>query len=225
MSQLKRRARQPAQKAERRHDILAEARALLARQGWRDLTMAGLAGRLGLAKGTLYLYFPTKEALFVAVLRQELTAFFEAVDGRLAALGHRGDGRAIASLLSGEAAARPLLRRLLVLLHGVLEENVGLAEVRAFKRFLLERVQASGAALEGALPRLAPGGGPTLLLRLHALVIGAQAMADPAPVVRRALRDEALAVFDVDFEPFLGSTLAALLAGMLRPPAEEKGTP
>lgn len=209
------RARRPEQKEERRRAILDAARAHVDEVAWGDLTMAAIAGRLGLAKGTLYLYFRTKEALFIAILREELAAFFDALETRLAPCSPRE----VAAQVAREVAARPLLRRLLVLLHGVLEENVGLAEIRAFKRFLLERVTSAGARLEAATPGLAAGRGAELLLRLHALVIGSQAMADPAPVVRRALKDESLAVFDIAFEPFLGSTLADLFVGMLRPPS------
>lgn len=82
---------------------------------------------------------------------------------------------------------------------------------------------ATGARLEAALPRLGPGGGARPLMRQHALVIGAQHMADPAPVVRRVLRDEALATLAVDFEPFLGSTLADLVAGMTHPARAGRG--
>jgi AcrR family transcriptional regulator len=214
MGQSTGRARRPEQKAERRQQILAAARDLLGEVPYGELRMAGLAGRLGLAKGTPYLYFATKESLFIALLEEELSAWFDQVDGALAG-GGPGPAR-LPGMLSRTVAGRPLLRRLLVLLHGVLEENVGLAEARAFKRFLLARVTFTGSRLEAALPGLGSGGGARLLLRLHALVIGAQSMSDASPVVRRVLRDEALSVLDVDFEPFLGSALADLLAGATR---------
>ena len=45
--------------------------------------MSDLAGDLGLSKGALYLYFPTKEALFLEVLRADLGAWFDAIEGAL----------------------------------------------------------------------------------------------------------------------------------------------
>jgi hypothetical protein len=109
--------------------------------------------------------------------------------------------------------ARPLLRRLLALLHGTLEENLALPEVVAFKRFLRDGVRAAGAALEAALPGLRRGGGAAAVLRLHALTIGIQSMTSPSPVVRAALAEPDLALFDLEFEPLLEAALADLLAG------------
>jgi AcrR family transcriptional regulator len=212
------RARQPEQKEERRRAILSAARGLLAERPWDQLRMAAVAGRLGLAKGTLYLYFPTKEALFLAVLREELDAWFGEAAAALRP-PRRGDpARALARALAGTIAARPLLRRLLALLHGVLEGNLPLAAIRAFKRALLAQVVDGGARLEAALPGLRRGHGALALLRLHALVIGVQSMTDASPVARQALRDPALALFDLAFEPTLAGALADLLAGMQRDP-------
>ena len=63
-------ARAPAVKAprgDRRGDIVAAARRLFERQGYDDTTMIDIAQALDLAEGTLYLYFPSKRELVVAV--------------------------------------------------------------------------------------------------------------------------------------------------------------
>jgi AcrR family transcriptional regulator len=52
---------------ERRRVILAAARDVLQDKDYHDLTMEDVARRAGVAKGTLYLYFPAKEDLFRAV--------------------------------------------------------------------------------------------------------------------------------------------------------------
>jgi len=40
-------------------------------EGYADASMSEIAARVGGSKGTLYNYFPSKEALFVAFMRQE----------------------------------------------------------------------------------------------------------------------------------------------------------
>jgi len=67
-----RRAYRPEEKASRRQSILVGALQLLRETAYPDLRMTDLAQRLGLGKGTLYLYFPTKESLFLAVLQAVL---------------------------------------------------------------------------------------------------------------------------------------------------------
>lgn len=50
-------------------DLIQAATAVFLEQGYRRTQMADVAARLGVAKGTLYLYVESKEALFDAVLR------------------------------------------------------------------------------------------------------------------------------------------------------------
>jgi len=62
--------RDPRQaRAERILDVAAE---LLERWGYRRLTMDDLAEAAGIGKGTIYLHWKTREALFSAVMRREL---------------------------------------------------------------------------------------------------------------------------------------------------------
>ncbi|MGH9055267.1 MAG: TetR/AcrR family transcriptional regulator [Acidimicrobiales bacterium] len=56
-----------ATKGERRADILTAALACFARTGYYDTTMAEVAKMAEVSKGTPYLYFPSKEALFLAL--------------------------------------------------------------------------------------------------------------------------------------------------------------
>jgi AcrR family transcriptional regulator len=60
-------AREPTDRREvRRTAIVETAARLFAEHGYADCEMDRLAGELGIAKGTLYLYFKSKEELFLA---------------------------------------------------------------------------------------------------------------------------------------------------------------
>ncbi len=209
----KRRAMSSGQKAQRRQAILDMAWAEFAERPYAAILMADVAAAAGLAKGTLYLYFPTKEALFLAVLEAQLGAWFDAVDAGLEA-GGVATAATVADLFCATLAARPGLARLLALLHGVLEANVDRATALAFKRFLLARVTATGGRLESALPRLGPGQGAQALLWTHALVIGLGSMTDPPPLIREVQALPELALFDFAFGAALATTLRLLLRGM-----------
>ena len=60
----------------RRRRILEAARRILARNGYRDVSLDDVARHAGVAKGTLYLYFKDKSAPLEAVF-QDLTARLE----------------------------------------------------------------------------------------------------------------------------------------------------
>lgn len=57
----------PGVSEERRHAMLAVARALFLEQGYARTSMSAVAARIGGSKTTLWTYFPSKEALFLAV--------------------------------------------------------------------------------------------------------------------------------------------------------------
>jgi AcrR family transcriptional regulator len=59
-----------ATRAQRREDILASAARVFAERGYPGTEMQALADAAGVAKGTLYLYFASKEALFLAAVDQ-----------------------------------------------------------------------------------------------------------------------------------------------------------
>ncbi|HWB04022.1 MAG TPA: helix-turn-helix domain-containing protein [Verrucomicrobiales bacterium] len=56
--------RREREKQERRAAIMAAAEQVIVRQGFTEASIDGIAREAGLAAGTVYLYFPNKEALF-----------------------------------------------------------------------------------------------------------------------------------------------------------------
>ena len=103
------RAYRPEEKEIRRQAILAGALQMFRETPFPDLHMIDLAQRLGLGKGTLYLYFPTKEALFLAVLQAEMGAWFQAAARVLDDTPAGADPAAVARELVRELVAHPLL--------------------------------------------------------------------------------------------------------------------
>lgn len=56
----------------RHAEILAAARKVFAEKGFREATLDQIATEAGIAKGTLYLYFESKEEIFWAAVRERL---------------------------------------------------------------------------------------------------------------------------------------------------------
>jgi AcrR family transcriptional regulator len=208
----RRRAVSDDMKDRRRREILGAAVRLLERQPYETITMSAVAAAAGVAKGTTYLYFPTREALFLALLAEHYDSWFDALDARCAVPAQRAEEWA--GWAARELAARPLFLRLVAVLHAVLETNVPVDDVIAFKRTLVDRVGRSGAILERVLS-LPPGGGARLLLWLQAVVPGLAQMAAPPAPLHAALRaDPVLAGFLIDFTTELHALLATVVRGM-----------
>ena len=64
-------------KEERRASIVEHARAWIAQRSFDEIHLDDLARELDLVKGTLYLYFPTKQDLFASILVEEMEAWWE----------------------------------------------------------------------------------------------------------------------------------------------------
>jgi TetR/AcrR family transcriptional regulator, cholesterol catabolism regulator len=231
-----RRARKEEQKEERRQDIIDAAWLLFQETSYGAVTMAQVAERAGLAKGTLYLYFTTKEELFLAVIDQELGKWFDHVDTLLEPLDARGldverawSGRArgdgepwvdvavrIASLLSESLVERDAMTRLLTILHGILEQNVSYEAALRFQLSLLSHCRCTGTLLERCLPFLASGEGIRVLIRMYSLVIGLRQVCDPAPITREIRSRPDMATFRIDFGEELKISIGLLLSGSQR---------
>jgi AcrR family transcriptional regulator len=211
----RRRAVKDDQKEARRQMILAVAWQQFQETAYHAVTMNSVAEQAGLAKGTVYLYFNTKEELFLALQEQQLQAWFDDIDMRLQAAAERTTTiPTIVDLLSSSLEQRQGLTRLLAILHTILEHNIERDTAIRFKRMLLTHVARTGALLEQCLPFLESGQGAQLLIRIHALVIGLQHLADPAPIVRDVLREHDLQIFNIDFGNEFARTIRALLYGL-----------
>ncbi|MDR0690019.1 MAG: TetR/AcrR family transcriptional regulator [Spirochaetaceae bacterium] len=75
--------RKEREKAERRALIMGCAKELILEHGAEAVSMMDIAKRAELSKATLYLYFPSKEALFEDLLWEEGARFIEYVRSRM----------------------------------------------------------------------------------------------------------------------------------------------
>lgn len=60
----------------RKKEILEAALALFAEKDFHEVTVDEIAERVGLSKGTLYLYFENKESLFFSIIQEKTDALF-----------------------------------------------------------------------------------------------------------------------------------------------------
>lgn len=217
---LKQRARNEEDKQARRAAILEVAAHLLGRardggdepKGFANITMADVARKCGLAKGTLYLYFKSKEELFLAALEEHLAGWFDELVHRLES-AEEWNADAFAAMVARSLAERETLTDLMSILHGVLERNIDPETALAFKQMLRSKLVAGGEVVQSIL-HLPPGSGTRLLVRIHALVVGLRPMADPSPTVASVLAREDLALLRIDFESELAAAIADSIFAM-----------
>lgn len=68
------------QRQERETLILQVAEEVLLEKGYHEASVDEIAARVGIAKGTVYLHFPSKEDLVVAIFSRDMQSFLQRID-------------------------------------------------------------------------------------------------------------------------------------------------
>jgi AcrR family transcriptional regulator len=193
--QIRRKRKQEA----RRSDIIGAALRLFAAKGFAATRLDDVAEAAGIAKGTIYLYFETKEELFRDVVRQELLPTLNRFEETVAA--HQGPTAdlfrlllaGLARLIDSDAGAIP---KLVVCEAGNFPEIARFYadEVVGRGQLLLERILQRGVErgefrpvdAETILPSFI---GPVLLMLLwrHSIGRHAERQFDPEAVLATQL--------------------------------------
>jgi AcrR family transcriptional regulator len=206
-------ARNAEDKAERRAELLKAAATLFETVPYTKITMAEVAERAGLSKGTVYLYFESKEEVFLALLEDLLFGWHDALDRRIdAARGELSTDELLLIIAEVSFGQRPTLSRLIAIVSGVLEHNVSFEAAARYKRRLWTHMVRTGAKLEARWPHFRPSEGFQFLGHLALFIIGGRQLVDIAPVVSRVIDEYDLKGFRFDFD----SELYALIQNHLR---------
>lgn len=176
---IRQRAVQAEDKQERHDAILDAAERLLLRSPERAANVADVADEAGLAKGTVYLYFPSKEELLLALHERNVDGFF----GALTALVEGAGPVAIDDMMPltrSYMVEPPLFLPLASRCFALMAQGVPTEAAAAFRQRMSDRLLRAGAGLERHFPRLQPGEGVQLLRHSYALIIGLWQMSDAA---------------------------------------------
>ena len=107
---INQRARSLEQKALRRRAVLQVAETYLIEVGYEAFSMSKLAKKIGLAKGTLYLYFQTREELFLTLYDQSLIQWSQTfIDELSDSMTSKAYSQKLFSTASADGTLRPAL--------------------------------------------------------------------------------------------------------------------
>ena len=186
MAENRKRARSDAEKEARRAAILDAARGMIDESGFDGVTMAGLARRVGVSTGTLYLYVRTKEELFLAL-------FVEAMASVTARVEAEATRDTLVDVMTRATVEEPLYLALLARLAAAIEANVADEPLFAAKRRLWgygARTAAKIAELYGIEIEMA-GSAEPVLIGLPMARIGEAKLVMTDELIKAALKGRA----------------------------------
>ncbi|GGE85579.1 TetR family transcriptional regulator [Sphingomonas prati] len=160
-------------KDDRRRLILATAARLFLEGDGTLPSAARIAAACDLAKGTIYLYFNTKGAIFATLQTDGWRGLRDAVDRVTATVTATPDAM-VAAIIAGlvdHLRRHPELLSLDALGHGVIEPNMVVGELAAFKARQMAMLAVAADRLDHVLA-LPAGKGLKMLLRSYALIRG-----------------------------------------------------
>ena len=218
----KQRATNSEDKQAKRQVILTAALQIFRRTSYNEVTMSAIAERSKLAKGTLFLYFPTKEELFLALMEDQMIEWFDTVDTELDSL-EENSIPAVAALFADSLSERAEFTRLLAIHSTIIEQNVSYEAIFKHKQLILQRLAGTGARLEASLPFLKKGQGAHSILQCQAMVVGLWHLSDPSPIAANVIEKEGLTAFKLNFIFEFKTMLTSLLHGIERQSQQSKG--
>ena len=166
---INQRARSLEQKALRRRVVLQVAETYLLEVGYEAFSMSKLAKKIGLAKGTLYLYFQTREELFLTLYDQSLIRWSQTfIDELSDSMTSKAYSQKLFSTASADGTFLPLLIRL----ENMIEHNVAIPRLISSKQVFILQVEALAKVTAISL-RLSEAQAIEVVKTMGVLLIGA----------------------------------------------------
>ncbi len=207
----------------RRQAILDAAERLFVRHPDRMANVAEVAEAARLAKGTVYLYFPSKEEMLLALHERQVAQFFARLMARLMRPG-TVDFDDIFPITRKHLIRRPGYLALTSRCFGLMDREIPVGAAIAFKARIAATLTAAGAELERhfGLPN---GEGVTVLLHSYGLIVGLWQLLHPNERFGKALDSPALRALKRDYEREIETALRSLWSGTLQTLAQDARAP
>jgi len=203
-------------KAERGQEILDAVEALYLKHPDRMPSVAEVAAKAGVAKGTVYLYFPSKEEMLLALHERHVQRFFAELGKKLREPGPL-DFDDIFPITREHMIRVPGYLALTSRCFGMMDREIAIETAVAFKARVAQILMVAGAGLERHFKALRPGGGLLLLMHSYALIVGLWQLVHPNERFGKAMARPEVKILMLDYEREVEAALRALWTGEMNP--------
>jgi AcrR family transcriptional regulator len=208
------RARSPVQQERRRRQILAAARELFRDLAYEEVSLNGIARAAGLSKSSVYLYYQTREEIFLDIYLDSFRRWVGDVVAAWAELAPGAGPRELVAAWVDAFWADGGMVSLQSLVATSLERNVSDHKLGDCLRMKLDQIGRLHQALARFFPALAAG--DTATLTIHAFTLCGQFSAYHAnPGLSRLLAQAEFAGLRRDYRAMATDALTIMLERMV----------
>jgi len=193
--------------------ILKTAEKLFLEKDYRKISMNEIAQKAGSAKGTLYLYFKSKESLFLSLMLQKFRDWFVQLENLLSK-EKTLNPLSMSKIIGKSLADKETFSRLLLLQASVLESNADYQSLKNFKSELKDMLLNACEHLTGVCPAMSRQEALDFFLWLYAMAIGLKSLSEPNKMAKTVIQNEGLDLFEIDFLSSLEKYILSYLNGI-----------
>lgn len=186
----------------RRESILDAAEFLLSKQSIESIAMMDVAKTIKLAKGTLYLYFKTKEELFLSLLERAYLRWFEEIE-TWAISQEKITSNSFAQRILESFQGKPSLLLLVPYAESIFEKNISLDRIIDHKRNITRKLTQVSQQIGQKMDNVPKEKIALSFLFIHAAVVGLYFKSFPTGIVAEALKQLDLYQWKLDFNTSL----------------------
>jgi AcrR family transcriptional regulator len=198
-------------KLTKRTNIIQAAAALLLKKDLAELSMDEVAKKAKVAKGTLYLYFPTKEDLCLRVHIYDYQLWF--LDLRDYLESPNKNKISFEDWFVGSFEKHPRFVKILPIVPTILEKNASYDTVKEYKTELLNQLQEIIPALTLCLGFKKSEDTFMFMMQCYAITIGSWSHGFPSNTVKQVLNEKGMQIFLIDYVKFVKSSIEILIKG------------
>lgn len=208
------RATQSEQKIERYHAILDAAERLWLAHPERMASVAEVAQHAGVGKGTVYLYFPSKEELLLALHSRHVENFFQAMMVMMSETKSLSVEQ-ILGVVKTHMIAPPAFLPLASRCFALMEKCIPPQTAAEFHHGIAQWLQRAGGELSRHFTQLTPEQAVSLLMQSYGLIVGLWQLLNPALESSKFMTAAEKNILRPDYTEELSNALLDLWSGRL----------
>lgn len=189
------------QKNEKTALIISAAEKLFETEKYERITIEKIAKKAGVAKGTVFIYFKTKEEIFLSIAEKEIGNWkiylTELISTSCADRKKLTTDNLCDILIS--SLERNNFIKLISILDDTLEQNIDFDKALQFKRYVKAEMEEISALIENTSDTIKKGNGIIIINSLYTCAIGAFKVSNPSETVKKITKKSGMEIFDRNF--------------------------